>query len=440
MTDSVQNPTSAPTNAASLQAALDFLGQLTQVMVSNTQLQPILDWIVEKTSAMVSADEGSIKLLGPEMMAAAPMTIVRKPRPGLESGSWEPPVSMSVMGFLLTKGETLSSPDLLTDPRFPGLKMVKSRVRAVLAAPLRVENRVTGMLAVTNREPGRVWTPEEIQVLTIVATYSSEAIEKARLRSEAEEKKRYEEEQKRYESEFNQAQVIQMTLVPSGSLRVGPWHVEGRVIPARQVGGDYFDFFPLGDHRFGVTIADVSGKGLPASIMMSNVQASLRAFCDGELPIGEALRRVNRSVARSAMPGKFITLFYGEVDTRTNVMHFSNAGHNYPLLRRASGELEELATGGLMLGPMEDAVYDVGETSFGPGDALLLYSDGISEAMDSRDQEYGEDRLRAVWKECAKLPTREWLDAIIRDVERFRGGKSQSDDMTAVVVGPPAEA
>src|SRR5687767_12694929 len=222
MSDGVQNPTAPPaTNAASLQAALDFLGQLTQVMVSNTQLQPILDWIVEKTSAMVSADEGSIKLLGPEMMAAAPHTIVRKPRPGLESGSWEPPVSMSVMGFLLMKGETLSSSDLLTDPRFPGLKSVNSRVRAVLAAPLRAENRVTGMLAVTNRAPGRVWTPEEIQVLTIVATYSAEAIEKARLRAEAEEKRRYEEEQKRYESEFSQARDIQMKLVPSTSLVVG---------------------------------------------------------------------------------------------------------------------------------------------------------------------------------------------------------------------------
>lgn len=436
MSDGVTHPPTVPATASSLQAALDFLAQLTQVVVSTNQLQPILDWMVEKTSAMVGADEGSIRLLGPEMMAAAPMTIVRKPRAGLESGSWEAPVSMSVMGFLLTKGEMLSTPDLLGDPRFPGLKNVNSRVRAVLAAPLRVENRITGMLAVTNRTPGRIWTAEEIQLLSIVASYSGEAIEKARLRAEAEEKRRVEEEQKRYESEFTQARAIQMTLVPSGPLVVGPWEIIGRVIPARHVGGDYFDYFPLAEDRFGVTIADVSGKGLPAAIMMSNVQASLRAFCDGELPINEALRRVNRSVARSAMPGRFITLFYAEVDMRAGVLRYSNAGHNYPLIRRPSGDLEELSTGGLILGPIDDAVYEVGETRFGPGDALLLYSDGVSEAMDIRDHEYGEERLRAVWQACQALPTNAVLDRLIGDIETFRGSKSQSDDITAVVVGP----
>lgn len=422
--------------AASLQAALDFLSQLSQVVASTNELQPILDWMVEKTSAMVGADEGSIRLLGPEMMAVAPHTIVRKPRAGLESGSWEAPVSMSVMGYLLTKGDVLSTPDLLADSRFPGLKNVNSRVRSLLAAPLRKDNQITGMLAVVNRSPGRSWTAEETQLLGIVASYSGEAIEKARLRAEAEEKKRIEEEQKRYESEFNQARAIQMTLVPSGPLVVGPWETLGRVLPARHVGGDYFDYFMLGEERFGVTIADVSGKGLPAAIMMSNVQASLRAFCDGDHAIGEALRRVNRSVARSAIPGKFITLFYAEIDAREGLLRYSNAGHNFPLLRRADGTLEELSTGGMVLGPMEDATFDEGETAFAPEDALLLYSDGISEAMDPHNQEFGEERLRASWSGARSLSPLATIDRLIAEVEAFRGARSQSDDITAVVVGP----
>ena len=434
MSEGITQPAVPATS--SLQTALDFLAQLSQVVVSTNELQPILDWMVEKTSTLFGADEGSIRLLGPEMMSAAPHTIVRKQRAGLESGSWEAPVAMSVMGFLLTKTELLSTPDLLSDPRFPGLKNVTSRVRAVLAAPLRVENRITGMLAVTSRTPGRAWSAEEIQLLGIIATYSGEAIDKARLRAEAEEKRRLEEEQKRTESEFNQAKAIQMTLVPSTTLVIGPWEILGRVIPARHVGGDYFDYFPIGADRFAVTIADVSGKGLPAAIMMSNVQASLRAFCDGEMPIDEALRRVNRSVARSAMPGKFITLFYAEIDASKGLVRYSNAGHNPPYLRRANGDLEELSTGGLVLGPMEDATYSVGETSFGPQDALLLFSDGISEAMDPRNEEYGEERLRAIWKECQPLAALPALDRLIADVERFRGSRSQSDDITAVVVGP----
>ena len=427
-----------PAASSSLQSALSFLAELSQVVASHNELQPILDWMVEKISAMVHADEGSIRLLGPEMMGAAPHTMVRKARAGLESGSWEMPVSMSVMGFLMVKGELLSSPDLLADPRFPGLKNVTTRVRSVLAAPLRVENRVTGMLAVINRTPGRVWTPEEIQLLGIVANYSGEAIDKARLRAEAEEKRRLEEEQKRNERDLQQASAIQMKLVPSGPLVVGPWEILGRVIPTRHVGGDYFDYFPLGEDRFAVTIADVSGKGLPASIMMSNVQASLRAFADGDHAIDEALRRVNRSVARSAMPGKFITLFYAEIDARANLLRYSNAGHNFPLLRRPDGALEELSTGGMVLGPMEDADFEVGEARFGPEDALLLYSDGVSEAMDSANQEFGEDRLRALWKDCGSVASRDVLERLIGAVESFRGTRSQSDDITAVVVAPRA--
>ncbi|TMQ69773.1 MAG: serine/threonine-protein phosphatase [Candidatus Eisenbacteria bacterium] len=172
--------------------------------------------------------------------------------------------------------------------------------------------------------------------------------------------------------------------------------------------------------------------------MMSNVQASLRAFCDGDHAIGEALRRINRSVARTVMPGRFITLFYAEIDARSHTVRYSNAGHNFPLLRRSDGTLEELRTGGLILGPIEDATYDVGETGFGPDDALLLYSDGISEAMDMRDQEYGEERLRALWQASQRLTPLAAVDRLIADVETFRGNRSQSDDITAVVVGARA--
>src|SRR5205814_6618240 len=218
----------------------------------------------------------------------------------------------------------------------------------------RVDNRITGMLAVTNRAPGRHWSADEAQLLTIVATNSAGVIEQARLRVEAEEKKRLEEENRRMESELNLAREIQMSLVPSKPLAGGPWEVHGKVVPARQVGGDYFDYFPLGDRRFGITIADVSGKGVPAALLMSNVQASLRAFCNGDREITEAIRQVNRSVARSASGGKFITLFYGEVDHDRGVLQFTNAGHNYPMLRRRDGSIEELEEGGLILGLFDD--------------------------------------------------------------------------------------
>ena len=129
-------------------------------------------------------------------------------------------------------------------------------------------------------------------------------------------------------------------------------------------------------------------------------------------------------------------MFYGEVDTGRGTLRYSNAGHNYPLIRRQDGTLEELGVGGIMLGPLEDARYEQAEVGFAPGDGLLLYSDGISEAFDGRGGQFGEDRLQETWRSSEGLPPRRVLDRLIGAVERFRGSEAQSDDITALVVGP----
>jgi sigma-B regulation protein RsbU (phosphoserine phosphatase) len=342
---------------------------------------------------------------------------------------------MSVMGFLLHKGEALASADLLGDPRFPGLKSGSGRVRAVLAVPLKVGNRITGMLAVTQAQPGREWTAHDAQLLAIVASNSAAVIEQARLRVEEEGKKRLEEETRRMDRELEQAREIQMRLVPDEPLVVGPWQAAGRVVPARMVGGDAFNYRVLGEGRLGISIADVSGKGVPASLLMANLQASLWAFCNGRRPIREAIGFINESVVRSAAGGKFITFFYGEIDPTAGTVSYVNAGHNFPMLRRSDGRVEELREGGLPLGIVEDREYDEGITEFRPGDSLLLYSDGLSEALDTGNNEFGEDRLRALWCEHGTKPPHEVIDLLLERISTFRGRASQSDDMTVVVVG-----
>jgi sigma-B regulation protein RsbU (phosphoserine phosphatase) len=213
--------------------------------------------------------------------------------------------------------------------------------------------------------------------------------------------------------------------------------MSGRVVPAREVGGDAFDYFPLGDGRVAIAIADVSGKGVPAAILMSNLQASVRAFCNGRWPIPEALNHVNKSVVRTASSGKFITMFYAEFDSSRSVLKYSNAGHNYPLLRRADGTLVELTEGGLPLGIQEHATYAEGELPVAAGDSLLLYSDGISEALDAFGQEFGEERLRSLWQRHGATAPGQVISTVLSEVEAFRGRAVQSDDMTLVVLGTP---
>jgi sigma-B regulation protein RsbU (phosphoserine phosphatase) len=261
-------------------------------------------------------------------------------------------------------------------------------------------------------------------------------IEQARLRAEAEEKKRLQAENERMERDLTLARDIQVGLLPAAPLVHGPWDVYGRLVPARQVGGDSYDFLPIDGTRLAVTIADVSGKGVPAAILMSNLQATLRAYCDGSRPIPELMAHVNRRTAAAASGGKFITLFYAEIDHAAHRLRYSNAGHNFPLLRRADGSLEELGDGGLLLGLFPDATYEAGDVPFGPGDSLLLFSDGIPEANDTRGAQFGDERLAALWRELAGRPAPEALARIYEEVERFRGSAAPSDDMTAVVVAP----
>jgi len=432
--------TAAP-DATRLKAELRFLTELSLVVASNTELEPILDWVVHKTTAMFGADEGSIKLLTePAEPRSTVKTLIAKRDPGRAPGSWPPSIAMNVMGYLMAKNEPLATSDLVDDSRFPSLRGMDTRLRATLAVPLKVGNRFTGMLAITHAKPGRQWVQDEIQLLTIVAANSAGVIEQARLRSEAQERRHLEEEAEKRQRELDLARHIQMSLVPSRPLRVGPWEAVGRIVPAQEVGGDAFDYFLLGPARIGVAIADVAGKGVPAALLMSNVQASLRAFCDGRNRIADAMRSINESVVRTSSGGRFITFFYAEIDLERGRMFYSNAGHNYPLLRRRGGTLIELVQGGLPLGILENASFETGEQAFAAGDALLLYSDGVPDALDDRMDDFGEERLKRFWQSRDEHPPSPSIEALMVEVQAFRGRAVQNDDITVVVVGEHGES
>ena len=230
------------------EAEMEFLRELADIMAAKSELQAILDWIVNRVTLRLAADEGSIKLLDPDSGQVA-RTLVRRQSPGTESGSWPPPVSISVMGYLLHHGAALSSADLLADERFPGLRGFQTRIRALLAVPLSVDGAITGMLAVTMLEPGRRWSDGDLRMLSIVASNSAGAIEHARQREQERQMQKLEEERQRIDRELQIARDIQMNLVPSAPLAAGEWVVTGHVVPARQVGGDAFDYFALDGGR-----------------------------------------------------------------------------------------------------------------------------------------------------------------------------------------------
>lgn len=427
---------SAASDMGRLQAEMQFITELCTVVAGYSELQPILDWIAQKTTILLNAEECSIKLLGADQLSTHTIIFDTR-RTGHEAGStsWPGPLRTSVMGFLMVSRAELATPDILADPRFPGLRAVASSIRALLAVPLLVDGRITGLLAVSDTQPGRQWSKSDIGLLSIVASNSAGVIEKARLRVEAEEKRWLEAEKEKMEKELLLARDIQMRLVPEDPMHLGPWTAVGRVIPAKQVGGDYYDYFPVGDGRLGIVIADVSGKGVPAALLVSTVQGTLRAFSDGRRSPTEIIAQVNRAVVRNTAGGKFVTLFYGEIDPATGTLQYVNAGHNYPLLRRADGRLETLATGGVPLGLFDASPYTPGSLQLGAEDSLLLFSDGITEAMDPFNQEFGDERLEALWSAAGSTEPQAFIAQLMEAVIAFRGHAAQSDDMTAVVIG-----
>lgn len=428
-------PPFVPSPDAVPQDEIEFISELCAVVAEQSELQPILDWLVHKSTRLLAAEECSIKLLTGSTGVAQTL-IMDSRRGGIEAGStsWHPAIKASVMGFLMSQQGELASADLQADARFPGLKSIQSPVRAVLAMPLKVDGRVTGMLAVSNSQPGREWSRQDVRLMGIVASHSASVIEKARLRAEAEAKIRLQLEREAMDKELNVARDIQMRLVPDAPLDLGRWRAVGQLVPARQVGGDLFDYFPIDGSRAAVLIADVAGKGVPAALLVSTVASSVRAFADGRHTPKDVVEQVNRAAVRSAAAGKFVTFFYCELDHVQGRIVYVNGGHNYPRLRRASGEMVSLEQGGMPLGLFEAATYEQGEVEFGAGDALLLFSDGISEALDSFQNEYGEERIDELWREHGPAPAA--LDRIYEDVLRFRGSAPQNDDMTMVVVTP----
>lgn len=240
-----------------------------------------------------------------------------------------------------------------------------------------------------------------------------------------------EKERDRMEGELELARRIQTRLLPSHAPRLAGLEIEGRSEPAREVGGDYYDHLVLGDDRVLLVIADVSGKGVPAALLMSAFRASLMSQDPATGPAKMAVR-LNEFLHHSVEPGKFVTAFVGILDGRTGRLAYANAGHNPPLLMRADGSAEWLAAGGLILGIMPESQFESGEAELRPGDLLLMYTDGVTEGADATGDQFGEDRLVETVRRRRSGSVGELAESIVREVRAFEGASGPADDLTVL--------
>jgi sigma-B regulation protein RsbU (phosphoserine phosphatase) len=324
-----------------------------------------------------------------------------------------------------TAAEALGGPSRVGDLDAGPLREVLVEGRFGLVVPLTAGETVCGLLAVGERLSGKPFREEDFDYALALARQTQAALEGARLHQVALEKERQ-------DRELQIAQEIQRGLFPRSTPSLEGFELAAESRPCHQVGGDYYDFIPLDGGRLGVVIADVSGKGTPASILMASVHASLRATAGTASP-GVVLKRLNKFVCASTQDSKYVTLFYGEIDPSSRRMSYVTAGHIPPYLRRADGSVERLRSGGPVIGLLEDATFDEGEIELRPGDLLAIVTDGVTEAFSPGDEEFGDERV------CDSLRASESgassaLADLVGAVENWTHRSGFDDDLTALIV------
>ena len=299
-----------------------------------------------------------------------------------------------------------------------------------LAVAIAVPGRRLGLIAVADKE-SRVglldFTPTDARILSLFANQAAAAIETARLHRDAIEKERY-------ERELELAAAIQGEILPRSLPEVAGVELAAANIPARHIGGDYYDFFALSRGRLGFLVADVSGKGIPAALLVSTVHAAVHLQIDQADTIAELVQRIDRHLRRFAATRKFLTLFFGVLEPDTGMLRYVSAGHNPALLVRKNGGTDHLESTGVPVGMLPNSSWKEGTRVMGPVDLLCVYSDGLTEAVNSLDEEYGLDRLSREIESRRDHPAKALCGEILDSVEQFANEMPQYDDQTLMLL------
>jgi serine phosphatase RsbU (regulator of sigma subunit)/ABC-type antimicrobial peptide transport system permease subunit len=302
---------------------------------------------------------------------------------------------------------------------------------ARLAIALRTRNEIVGILLLGPPNGHEQYTATEKQIFSRSAEVFALMIENARLTGRAV-------EQERVQRDLELAAEVQRRLLPHEPPAGGVLALAAFSLPARTVGGDYYDFLDLGSGRIGIALADISGKGIAAALLMSVVQASLRVIAtEGDMPLAELAAKMNGFIYRSTGTNKFATFFYAQIDQRSRKLRYVNAGHNAPYLIRRSDaavEITELSAGGTVLGLFPEAQYNDATVDLSSGDLLAAFTDGVTEALNSEGQEFGEQRLKDFLQGATNKTAEEISSILAGRIHEWIGDAEQHDDLTFVVV------
>jgi serine phosphatase RsbU (regulator of sigma subunit) len=406
-----------------------LLLELSQRISRTFDLTAVLNDLLHVLRSAVAYDAAGVFVLN----QAVPL--VRRMDPNLIAGMVqvgfdEPPLDdpmlrsgKGIVGHVIHTGEIVNAPDVHRDPRYvAGRRTTQSE----LAVPIVSEAGVIGCLNVESDRPS-FFTAADAELVQFFASAAALSIVKALLHRQVLDKQRL-------EDQLKVAREVQSGLLPGSPPDLPGYDIAAVNLPTHAIGGDYYDYVPLDRDRLGLVVADVSGKGIPAALIMATFRAALRTEMRRRASLPAVAAQLNGAVLEFRDAARFVTAVCGVLEAASGRVTYVNCGHNPPLLLRGGGGRETLRRGGAALGLFAGERFRAGTASLEPGDSLVLYTDGVVEPADARDTEFGEERLEAAIRAVGDRPASEALRSVIEATRAFSGRDGYDDDFTLVVV------
>jgi len=404
---------------------LEALINASKILNSTLNLEKLLALILDLAIKNLKASRGTIYLIDADRKE-----LWSKVLKGKDLVEIRLPVGTGISGHVAKTGKTINLKDAWKDKRFfSGFDLRTGfQTKTMLCMPMRDrKSKIIGVFQILNKHDG-AFTKEDENFLEAFSVHAALAIENARLHQDIVEKERI-------EKELEIAGAIQRRLLPKQLPALPGYEIDAVARPSKDVGGDYYDLIKLSEGKYAFVIADVSGKGVPAALLVSTLHASLHAYIDSAVNLAQLVRRLNVVVHDNTEAERFITLFIAVLDPHDGSLMYVNAGHNFPfILRTEQSSIQPLSSTGLPLGMFDSVEFQQETVKLDPSEYLVLYTDGVTEAMNKSMDEYGEKRLRQVMIGNSDKSASGFMDAIVSDVEKFVAGEPQSDDLTMLVL------
>ncbi len=399
---------------------LDLVYRLSGQLLSSLDVQRNVERILGEAMEIFDADLGWVGPAGSGEGLFRPVTTrVGEDVVALLTGS--------VVGELIEAGKSRMYYALRDEP---GLSR-DGVPQSFLCTVIKTDRAVYGALCVGRHDGESLFTAGDLKLADVLASQAAIALENFLLNQ-----RRIDEQQAmiRMQEELRLALEIQANLLPKGSPSYPGYDIAGRSVPALGVGGDYYDFIPIDERMLAISLGDVSGKGMPAALLMANLQASIRGQTLMKASPADCLHRSNTLLFQSTDSEKFATCFYGILDTAEHRLWYANAGHEHPMIFSPDGGISVLDTGGLVLGVMREIVFPEASVEVRSGDVLVIYSDGITDSVDGNGAEYGLERLTTLLHRQRGLPAEALMNRIMDEVDAHAGSEPPFDDRTLVVI------